>query len=153
MCPITTLAPAADPHPHLRPRTDFSLSFPPAPAWVGVAREAVRTAIGEVHTSELTEMAMLLTSELVTNAIDACRRTGCPAPVGVHVEWATGGVRVLVRDDVPGLPVPVPPRRWEPDERPERGNGMLIVGACATDWGVCRHGPGTGKTVWFQLGS
>ncbi|MBH1936191.1 ATP-binding protein [Streptomyces sp. AV19] len=146
MCPIATTL--ANPP---RPRTDFSLVFPPEPGWVRTVRQAVRTALADVHRDELIEMAALLTSEVVTNAVNASRISGCSTPIGVHAEWATGGVRVQVHDGAPGLPELAPPRRPEPGQEPERGHGMLLVSACASDWGVCRHGPGIGKAVWFLL--
>ncbi|MEV5506180.1 ATP-binding protein [Streptomyces orinoci] len=129
-------------------RPDFALVFPPAPGWVRTAREAVRTALTAAHREELTDTALLLTSEAVTNAINACRGSGCSAPVTLHAEWAAGGaLRVLVRDDAPGMP-----RLGRPyPERQESGRGLLLISACATDWGVCRHGPGPGKAVWFRI--
>ncbi|KNB51391.1 ATP-binding protein [Streptomyces caatingaensis] len=152
MCPSgsTALAPESRPRPH----AGFSLLFPPEPGWVRAARDAVRTALAPAHADckpELADTAVLLTSEVVTNAVNACRHTGCSSPIALHAEWATGGVRVHVHDHAPGAPRLDPPRRRAPDEQPENGNGMLLVSAFATDWGICRHGPGTGKTVWFTL--
>ncbi|MFI9721239.1 ATP-binding protein [Streptomyces sp. NPDC052396] len=129
-------------------RPDFSLVFPPAPRWVRTAREAVRTALTAAHREELADTALLLTSEAVTNAINACRTSGCSAPVTLHADWAPGGeLQVLVHDDAPGAP-----RMGRPyPERGESGRGLLLISACATDWGVCQHGPGPGEAVWFRL--
>ncbi|WP_250847674.1 ATP-binding protein [Streptomyces hygroscopicus] len=87
------------------PRADFSLVFPPDPGWVRTAREAIRTALRTANRTDLTDTALLLTSEAVTNAVNACRRSGCSAPVTLYAEWGPHGtLRVLVSDDAPGLP-------------------------------------------------
>ncbi|MET9845211.1 PIN domain-containing protein [Streptomyces ossamyceticus] len=49
-----------------------SLAFPPHPAWVRTARETIRTLLSASGHSELTDSAVLLTSEAVANAINAC---------------------------------------------------------------------------------
>ncbi|WP_327355411.1 ATP-binding protein [Streptomyces sp. NBC_01304] len=128
--------------------SEFSLVFPPDPAWVRVAREAVRAAAHHSGIGELDDTAALLTSEVVTNAVIACQGGRCDAPVALHAQWAApGSLHVLVRDAAPGFPVQ---RAAPPDE--EGGRGLHLIGACATEWGVCRHGAGSGKAVWFQLG-
>jgi anti-sigma regulatory factor (Ser/Thr protein kinase) len=142
MCPST--APAFP-----FPRTDFSLVFPPAPGWVRTAREAVRTALTAAQRSELVDTAVLLTSELVTNAVKASLGARCTSPVTVHAEWAArpkGSLRVMVYDGAPGLPL------WHAHtEGAEVGRGLLLMRLCAAEWGVCQHGPGPGKGVWFTL--
>ncbi|MFI1329763.1 ATP-binding protein [Streptomyces sp. NPDC020845] len=91
------------------PRADFSLVFPPDPTWVRTAREAVRTALRTANRPDLTDTALLLTSEAVTNAVTACLHSGCAAPVTLYAEWAAlGTLRVLVSDDAPGMPSPGP---------------------------------------------
>ncbi|GLV79675.1 ATP-binding protein [Streptomyces hygroscopicus] len=132
------------------PRADFSLVFPPDPGWVRTAREAIRTALRTANRTDLTDTALLLTSEAVTNAVNACRRSGCSAPVTLYAEWGPHGtLRVLVSDDAPGLPAQHTLAGDATDA--ESGRGLLIIGSSATDWGVCHHGPGPGKAVWFQV--
>ncbi|NEW74811.1 ATP-binding protein [Streptomyces rhizosphaericus] len=131
------------------PRADFSLVFPPDPGWVRTAREAVRTALHTAKRTDLTDTALLLTSEAVTNAVNTCRTSGTSAPVTLYAEWGPyGTLRVLVSDEAPGLPAQ-PLARDTADA--ESGRGLLIIGSSATDWGVCHHGPGPGKAVWFQV--
>ncbi|MEU6965815.1 ATP-binding protein [Streptomyces chrestomyceticus] len=142
MCPSTEAA--------CRPLTagDFSLVFPPDPGWVRTARDAVRTAVRTAGRGGLADTALLLTSEVVTNAVNACRSGGCSEPVTLYGEWpGPGTLRVLVHDGAPGLPE----RRWY-GHGATGGRGLYLVGACADDWGVCRHGPDGGKSVWFELG-
>ncbi|GAA0504772.1 MULTISPECIES: ATP-binding protein [Streptomyces] len=132
------------------PRADFSLVFPPDPGWVRTAREAVRTALRTANRTDLTDTALLLTSEAVTNAVNAFRTSGCSAPVTLYAEWGPyGTLRVLVSDDAPGIPAQRGLARDTADA--ESGRGLLIIGGSATDWGVCQHGPGPGKAVWFQV--
>lgn len=140
MCPITTTR-------LTHPRPDFFLVFPPSAAWVRTAREAVRTALTAAHRDDLIDLALLLTSEVVTNAVNACRRSGCSAPISLHADWAPGGaLHVLVHDGAPGVPSRRQPTSVEPG-----GRGLFLISACAEEWGVCRHGPGPGKAVWFTL--
>ena len=124
---------------HALPRADFSLVFPPDPGWVRTAREAVRTALRTANRTDLTDTALLLTSEAVTNAVNDCRNSGCSAPVTLSAEWGAHGtlrLHVTLAGDATDA---------------ENGRGLLIIGSSATDWGVCHHGPGPGKAVWFQV--
>jgi anti-sigma regulatory factor (Ser/Thr protein kinase) len=142
----TSLVPATTPAPS--PLADFSLTFPPEPRWVRAAREAVRTALAPLVDADLLELATLLTSELVTNAVIAS--LAAPAPIALHGEWTpAGAVRILVHDQAAGLPL-LPDAVPLPEE--EHGRGLLLLTALATDWGVCHHIPGPGKIVWFTLG-
>lgn len=148
MCPTTALPPT----PTLTPRTDFSLTFPPQPQWVRGARDAVRTALmpALAPETEMIELAALLTSELVTNAVTATLGGLSPAPITLHGEWTpTGTVRILVHDHAPGTPL-IPDCLPSPDT--EHGRGLLLITLYATDWGVCHHTPGPGKIVWVTLG-
>ncbi len=140
MCPSTA---TAEP-----PRPDFSLVFPPRPGWVHTARQAMRTALAAADRADLVDVAVLLTSEAVTNAVNACIGSGCSVPVTLYAEWDDeGSLRVLVHDGAPGLPK----NDGMPSDAHEHGRGLLLIGACASEWGVCAHGPGPGKAVWFQL--
>ncbi|MCC3777775.1 ATP-binding protein [Streptomyces sp. UNOB3_S3] len=138
MCPITTVVPI---------RPDFSLGFLPVPRLIREVRAAVRTALVTAGREELVDNTLLLTSEVATNAVNACRRSACTAPVTVYAKWMYGGaLLVLVRDYAPGAPHE---RAWPVDG--ESGRGLALVRACVTDWGVCRHGYGPGKAVWFRV--
>lgn len=138
------------------PAPAFSLTFPPDPAWVRTCRETVRTSAesagrarnGAAWGSELADLAVLLTSESVSNAIAACAEGGCPQPVSLHGDWTPGGAfRIHVRDGAPGVPVV-----REPAATDTRGRGMQLIAALASRWGVCVDGPGPGKSLWFQVG-
>lgn len=142
------------------PGPDFSLVFPPDPVWVRSAREAVRALLRSARRDDLTDTALLLTSEAVTNAVNACHSSGCSIPVTLSAEWtgrdsgsspgpapdACATLRVLVHDFAPGLPSG---RAAEGGD--ESGRGLALIGDCATDWGVRPAGAGPGKSVWFEL--
>ncbi|MCZ4097030.1 ATP-binding protein [Streptomyces sp. H39-C1] len=51
------------------------------------AREAVRALLRSARRDDLTDTALLLTSEAVTNAVNACHSSGCSIPVTLSAEW------------------------------------------------------------------
>ncbi|WP_406000662.1 ATP-binding protein [Streptomyces sp. NBC_00829] len=129
------------------PGGDVSLVFPPDPLWVRAARETVRTLLAATRRTERADTAVLLTSEAVTNAINACVLKGCTAPVTLFAGWTDDHrLRILVHDEAPGVPAP----RTAADED-ESGRGMQLISYGADAWGVCTQGPGPGKATWFEL--
>jgi anti-sigma regulatory factor (Ser/Thr protein kinase) len=125
-----------------------SLTFPPHPAWVRTARETIRTLLTASGHPELTDNAVLLTSEAVTNAINACAAKNCATPVTLHAGWpAPTRLRVLVHDEAPGLPT-----TRAATDGDEDGRGMHLIACGADAWGVCAHGPGRGKATWCEVG-
>jgi hypothetical protein len=121
-------------------------SFPADPGCVRTARAVVRDTLRTWRLDPVTDLAVLLVSELVTNSLRYAS-----GPVGLRLRPvggpdACGGVRVEVSDT---LPVPPLLRAAAPDE--EGGRGLQLVASVAVRWGT-RCG-GMGKTVWFELGS
>jgi len=106
-----------------------------ARAWVG---EHVATL-----PRDLAENALLVVSELVTNAV---RHGG--TGIVVSLRQLSDGVRIEVADAGESLPIP-------PDPRPRldgpSGRGLLIVAATAAEWGVVPNDPPPGKTVWADV--
>ena len=103
------------------------------------ARALVRARLHD-QPVEMVEIATLLTDELVANAIE--HGAGNPT-VALDVEGSRLCVRV--RDDDPTVdlaPLPI-------DLTSERGRGLVIVNALATEWGV--EPRQYGKVVWFSL--
>lgn len=89
--------------------------------------------------------AELLASELVANAAEH----GNGAPIGLTIREHPGrdgqrGVICQITDTAPGLPRL---RQAQPDS--ERGRGLRIVAALATECGITTHAHG--KTAWFTL--
>jgi anti-sigma regulatory factor (Ser/Thr protein kinase) len=104
------------------------------------ARRAVRAALS-AQPPELVETAVLLTSELVTNAVV---HAGDSATL--VIESAERVARIEVVD--PGHATYLAPLRLGPSS--ESGRGLAIVEDLADAWGVdSRVG---GKAVWFELG-
>ena len=91
--------------------------------------------------SELADTAVLLTSEVVTNAVLHGR-----SAARLTVTCSKTGVRVEVGDDNSRRPVLHAPH----DLDALNGRGMYLLDACATAWGVLPDP--FGKIVWFEIG-
>jgi anti-sigma regulatory factor (Ser/Thr protein kinase) len=115
----------------------------PDPGAAAHARRLV-TEVSGPWSSTLADVARLLVSELVSNAIRHGR-----GDIGLRVRFTDRGVlRVEVSDANPDPPYLVYP---PPSADEESGRGMEIVHALAHSWGT-RPGTGSiGKTVWFEL--
>jgi anti-sigma regulatory factor (Ser/Thr protein kinase) len=129
--------------------TQLALAAEPTSA--RTARQFVGDALTDWGLAHAAEMAILLASELVTNAI---RHAGSD-DILVRLEWAggTAPVRVEVHDhslDLPAQPAATP-RGIELDPLALSGRGLALVEVCADDWGV--RVADDGKAVWFELGT
>ncbi|MEV6347931.1 SpoIIE family protein phosphatase [Actinoplanes sp. NPDC051851] len=112
------------------------------------ARALVREVLEEAGLIVLLNEALLLTTELSTNAV-----VHANTDLDIEVTADTGGLTVTVTDFAPG-PVEqlaVGPRNESPDigEVAERGRGLLLVDHFASRWGTVHEGDGKG--VWFHL--
>jgi GAF domain-containing protein/anti-sigma regulatory factor (Ser/Thr protein kinase) len=130
-----------------------SAAYLPEPAAVAAARKFVRdtlrswldSAPGAGADGGLVDDAVLLTSELVTNAV-----VHAGTQVQVTCKLAAGAVEVVVRDSHPARMVPGPaPNDTVPAER-TGGRGLLLPSALAAAWGVS-YGTDA-KAVWFRMG-
>ncbi len=103
-------------------------------------RKALRELLRHWGKPGRSEIAELLTSELVTNAlVHTDHDAVVTATVGPH------GLRVEVRDFVARRPEP----RVENADDGTSGRGLVLVQSLADSWGVRAHG--VGKVVWFEL--
>jgi anti-sigma regulatory factor (Ser/Thr protein kinase) len=105
------------------------------------ARAFVRSELEERVPEPPLETAILLTSELVSNALLHAR-----TEVDLLLIMAASGVRVEVHDCGVHRPPDTPPPA--PLEA-TTGRGLMMVDALAQSWGV--DGTVEGKTVWFEL--
>jgi anti-sigma regulatory factor (Ser/Thr protein kinase) len=110
---------------------------------VAEARAFVGRTLGEAH--PCADEAVLLCSELVTNAVLHSESGQPGGTVTVVVLAFAGAVRVEVVDNgsVRSTPV-VKAEVFEPD-----GHGLFLVEQLADNWGYTRDSVGT--TVWFRL--
>lgn len=106
----------------------------PGTARTFVQEMAVRSGLGAV-----TPTLLLLTSELVTNAV-----VHGQGPLRLKVYVRDRDVVLEVMDASPRLPEQRARR-----ELAESGRGLLLVALLARAWGVEKHGQG--KTVWCSL--
>jgi anti-sigma regulatory factor (Ser/Thr protein kinase) len=121
--------------------------FPYAPESVGAARRLVQQALRTWDLASVEDNAVLVASELVTNAV----QTGCRR--GLHVVVARSGhaaIRIAVTDGSRSLPVLLggdPPSGAE--RIPSGGRGLLVVASLSRHWGVEQLA--SGKTVFAEL--
>jgi sigma-B regulation protein RsbU (phosphoserine phosphatase) len=112
------------------------------------ARALVRSVLEEAALDTLLNEALLLTTELSTNAV-----VHANTELDIEVQADHAGLTVTVTDFAPG-PVEqlaVGPRNESVDigEVAERGRGLLLVDHFASRWGTVHEG--SGKGVWFRL--
>lgn len=120
-------------------RDEVSRSFPALLSSAAASRRLVRQALEDWGFGGLVDTAVLLTSEVVTNALVHGR-----SEVDVSVTLGPDRVRVAVTDTDHGFI-----RRRRPEETDQSGRGVELVEGMADGWGVLRRGPG--KQVWFEL--
>ncbi|BBC32506.1 Regulatory protein [Streptomyces graminofaciens] len=120
-------------------------SFDPVSRSVAIARSFVRDTLQGWGFADIVDDAVVLTSELVTNAV-----VHAGTSADVLCLRADDGVRIEVADRYPEREIPLqitPVNMGNPDR--EGGRGLQLCAAMAARWGV-EYTP-THKQVWFQL--
>jgi serine/threonine-protein kinase RsbW len=112
---------------------------------VRAARMFVAKALGEL--GAVTDTAVLLTSELVTNAVRHSHSREAGGTVTLVILETADGVRVEVTDNGSEVSSPVVKGAVFSSD----GHGLFLVETMAEQWGYLRDAAGT--TVWFQLGA
>jgi anti-sigma regulatory factor (Ser/Thr protein kinase) len=121
-----------------------SLTIPGRPEQVGLARAFVAQTLGTNQTGADADAATLLTSEIVTNAIQHTKSGIDGGTVTIVVIGVSRGVLVEIIDDgSAGTPV------VKGDLYAAEGHGLYLVQHLASQWGYLRDAAGT--TVWFHL--
>jgi len=119
--------------------SEWRASFPGTPASADRARRFVGSALGAAGRDEATEVAELLTSELVCNAV---LHAGTVVEVVVRV--LPDRLAVEVHDQGRGQPT-----RRNYSAMSGTGRGLVLVEELARDWGTVLTE--AGKFVWFEL--
>jgi anti-anti-sigma factor len=122
----------------------IELELPCEPAAPSRARGEVREALATRLSDGDVATIVLLTSELVTNAV--LHGSGPDTPtVGLSISVYEDGVRVEVEDSGEGFDPAAP----GPSSR-HGGRGLFLVEQCAASWGAQRH-DGRRFCVWFEF--
>jgi anti-sigma regulatory factor (Ser/Thr protein kinase) len=110
------------------------------PTAAGEARRQVRSAIRTWDIPVEEDLAVLLTSELVTNAI----RHEVTGIVMLAITCSSGQLRVDVHDTSRTLPMLV-----DAPVDAETGRGLMLVSTLSAEWGFYRTP--AGKAVYFTI--
>jgi anti-sigma regulatory factor (Ser/Thr protein kinase) len=126
-------------------RVTVRAAYPADRSAVALARRFVRETLIGWGADDAIDDAVLLTSELATNAVVHART---PFEVICRAVGATGTtVQVEVVDGDTARVLPAPGKGDDPDR--VSGRGLLMPIMLAVEWGVS-YGVGS-KTVWFRL--
>lgn len=117
-----------------------STVLPPDPTSARVCRRFLTTTLSDWGADSCADDAVLLVSELVTNAV---LHAGTEIEVQINLDRDL--LRVEVRDGNPLLPSV---RRYS--TLSGTGRGLALVANTAADWDAERL-PGGGKRIWFEL--
>ncbi|MBT2405748.1 ATP-binding protein [Streptomyces sp. ISL-87] len=111
---------------------------------VPLARAELRKALAGWGLSELEEDALLVVSELVTNAV---RHAAGPRDREIETKYVRlpEWLRIEVHDAGAGWP-----EATTPEAEGEGGRGLFLVAAVADRWAVGERA-GPGKRVWAEL--
>jgi anti-sigma regulatory factor (Ser/Thr protein kinase) len=133
----------------------YSLQLPRDERAVRVARVTLRAVLDSYDLGKAKDLAVLLASELVTNAV---RHSDGPAWMRLSKRDETR-VRIGVWDSNPTIPGPFldcldpPPRALDAEDV----RGLTLIRTCADAWGGYLLGEGpfgpTGKVLWFEVGA
>lgn len=126
---------------------EYSLYVPNDLRAVTVCRRTLRLVLAIHGRPHLSEVAELVATELVANAVQHTK-----GPAALRIRWAHGVLRIGVWDTDPTPPRPTAPAAT----LAEAGRGLALVRGCAGEWGWYPLGPaqlpgGNGKFVWCEL--
>ena len=128
--------------------TSRPLMLSPLQTAPSCAREVSRLQLAEWGMSVLSEIADVIVTELVTNAMQASRSHGGFAQLGFRMSICGPRVRIEVWDIAPGWPQ----LRTDVAALAETGRGLQLVDALTDGrWGSRRCLVG-GKLVWAEIG-
>ena len=131
----------AHPRATQRTRLNMQVTLPNGEGAVRLARQVTRDVLARWRLAHMEDTAVLLVSELVTNAVRHARDTYA---IALDLEFGESGLRIEVQDADPCWP-----HRRTPGRLDESGFGLVLVNALADMWGV--RDTATGKAVWAEL--
>jgi len=117
------------------------MTLPAASHSVRLARHATRIKLAAWRLDRVEENAVLIVSELVTNAVRHAEGTDA---IALDLQAERTWLRIEVQDTDQNWPQP-----RVPDHSDESGFGFVLVDALACRWGV--RETATGKAVWAEL--
>jgi len=129
-----------------------SLGLGALPSAVPCARLHARQVLWEWGLSEVAEIAELLVSELVTNAVQAAQATVSDMPVNVRLSANRDRLLVEVWDSNVQPPVPRVLENGLPEIDAESGRGLFLVETLSERWGWYPTRNPVGKVIWCELG-
>jgi anti-sigma regulatory factor (Ser/Thr protein kinase) len=116
--------------------------LPCDPASVSRARSAAHSFLADSHRSGNEDVALLLISELMSNAVVHAQGL---RPIDLRLEVRAERLHIEVEDGDP-----TPPVRRDVRLGDDRGRGLLIVDRMADEWGWSPARAG-GKRVWCEV--
>jgi anti-sigma regulatory factor (Ser/Thr protein kinase) len=129
-----------------------SLLLGALPSAVPCARLHTRQVLWEWGLSEVAEVAELLLSELVTNAVQAARANFNHMPVNVRLSANRDRLLIEVWDGNVQPPVLHEPENDFPALDAESGRGLFLVETLSERWGWYPTRNPEGKVTWCELG-
>jgi hypothetical protein len=122
-------------------RRHLQLTLPACGLPVRLARQVTREVLAAWRLGHVEEKAVLLVSELVTNAV---RDATCADAITLEIQVGQTWLRIEAYRCRPGLVVPRTTGEFD-----ESGFEFALVDSLASRWGVCETV--TGKTAWAEL--
>ena len=123
-----------------RPEAEVTLELPREATSASAARRFVAETVTGWELPELLDDALLVASELATNAV-----THADSSCRIRLSLSETSLRIDMIDTGAGTPEPQPENYTS-----EHGRGLRLVAALTTAWGL-EIVPGEGKIVWAEL--
>lgn len=124
------------------PRRTWTVILPSSAQAPAVARRSAGDLLRYWGLGHVEDIALLVISELVTNAVLHAHASGGSPELHLYADGAW--LRIEVHDTDPRPPQPRTPAGLD-----EAGRGLLLIEAITDQWGV--YGTATGKAVWAVL--